>query len=111
MTEQLFSSPFLGQIDTIILWFLKKSDSYGFEMQNRILEITGEQYLIKETTLYSNIRRLEANGLLNSYWGDETQGARRKYYRLTENGQNQLRQNIEDWKFAKKAIDTLLGLK
>ena len=109
MAEHYSYSPFLGHIDTIILRLLLDGDSYGFEIQSKILEITGERYLIKETTLYSNIKRLEAGGLLGSYWGDETQGARRKYYRLTEMGQNQLRQNIIDWNFAKKAIDSFLG--
>jgi PadR family transcriptional regulator PadR len=110
MAEQYSYSPFLGHIDTIILRFLLAGDSYGFEIQSRLLEITGEQHAIKETTLYSNIKRLEANGLLASYWGNETQGARRKYYRLTAAGKKALQQNIEGWKFAKKAIDNLLGL-
>ena len=109
MAEYPSYSPFLGHIETIILRFLLDGDSYGFEIQSKILEITGELYVIKETTLYSNIKRLEAGGLLESYWGDETQGARRKYYRLTKAGQDQLKQNIEGWRFAQKAINTLLG--
>lgn len=108
MAEQIYS-PFLGHIETIILRFLTEGDSYGFEIQSKLMEITGERYGIKETTLYSNIRRLETAGFLDSYWGDETQGARRRYYRLTKEGQKQLRHNIEAWNFAKKAIDTLLG--
>ena len=109
MAEQLSYSPFLGHVDTIILKLLLNGDSYGFEIQSKILDFTGEKYMLKETTLYSNIKRLEAGGMLESYWGDETQGARRKYYRLTRAGKNMLKQNIEDWKFAQKAINTLLG--
>ena len=110
MAEQLSYSPFLGHIDIIILRLLLDGDGYGFDIQNRILEITGEKHGIKETTLYSNIKRLEGGGLVSSYWGDETQGARRKYYRITGAGEKMLQQNIEDWKFTKKAIDTFLGL-
>jgi PadR family transcriptional regulator PadR len=108
VAEQV-TSPFLGHIDTIILRLLRDGDSYGFELQSRILEMTGERYGIKETTLYSNIKRLETAGFLDPYWGDETQGARRRYYRITKAGRKELQKNIEAWRFAKKAIETLLG--
>ena len=111
MAEQLSYGPFLGHVDTIVLRLLLDGDCYGFEIQSKILEITGERHGIKETTLYSNVKRLEAGGLADSYWGDETQGARRRYYRITKAGRETLRQNIEDWIFAKNAIDNLLGLK
>jgi DNA-binding PadR family transcriptional regulator len=97
-----------GHTDTIVLRILMKDDAYGFEIYNRILERTGEQYELKETTLYSSYKRLEADGAIVSYWGDETQGARRKYYHITDKGRKLFEQNMRDWKFTQKILNGLL---
>jgi DNA-binding PadR family transcriptional regulator len=85
-----------------------RGDAYGFEIYNRILDRTGDQYELKETTLYSSYKRLEADGCVKSYWGDETQGGRRKYYRITPKGRLQFEQNMRDWQFTQKIINDLL---
>ena len=97
-----------GHTDTIVLRILMHGDAYGFEIYNRILGKTGEQYELKETTLYSSYKRLEADGCISSYWGDETQGARRKYYHITGKGREVFEQNMRDWKFTQKIINDLL---
>ncbi|MDR0453063.1 MAG: PadR family transcriptional regulator [Treponema sp.] len=97
-----------GHTDSVVLRILMQGDAYGFEIYNRILEKTGEQYELKETTLYSSYKRLEEGGYVRSYWGDETQGARRKYYRITARGRTLFEQNMLDWRFTRKIIDDLL---
>jgi DNA-binding PadR family transcriptional regulator len=97
-----------GHTDAIVLRILMSGDAYGFEIYNRILGKTGEQYELKETTLYSSYKRLEAEGCITSYWGDETQGARRKYYRITKKGRMVFEQNMRDWRFTQKIINDLL---
>jgi len=77
-----------GHTDTIVLAMLMHADRYGLEIYNRILARTGEQYELKVDTLYSSYKRLEKGGYITSYWGDETQGERRKYYRITDKGAN-----------------------
>ena len=107
--EAAMSSDLLrGHTDAIVLRILMRGDAYGFEIYNRILERTGGQYEPKETTLYSSYKRLEADGSIISYWGDETQGARRKYYRITAKGREVFEQEVRDWKFTQKIINDLL---
>jgi DNA-binding PadR family transcriptional regulator len=107
--EAVLSSDLLrGHTDTIVLRILTQGDAYGFEIYNRILSRTGEQYELKEATLYSSYKRLEAEGCITSYWGDETQGARRKYYRITDKGRSVFEQNLRDWQFTQKIINDLL---
>jgi DNA-binding PadR family transcriptional regulator len=109
LSSAMMSSDLLrGHTDTIVLRILSGDDAYGFEIYNRILERTGGQYEPKETTLYSSYKRLEADGGISSYWGDETQGARRKYYRITDKGRKLLTQGLRDWKFTRKIINELL---
>ncbi|MBM7834800.1 PadR family transcriptional regulator, partial [Clostridium sardiniense] len=68
-----------GYNDTIILSILLEGDSYGYEISKNIKSITDDKYIIKETTLYSAFTRLEKNGYIIAFYGDETFGKRRKY--------------------------------
>lgn len=97
-----------GHIDTILLGLLKNGDKYGYEIGRLVLQKTGGEYELKEPSMYSTIRRLEAQGLITAYWGDETQGARRKYYRITPQGLKVHARNLAQWVYAKKIIDRLL---
>ena len=107
--ESILSSDLLrGHTDAVVLRILMRGDAYGFEIYNRIIEKTSGQYEPKETTLYSSYKRLEANGSIVSYWGDETLGARRKYYRITGKGREAFKQGLCDWEFTQKIINNLL---
>lgn len=98
-----------GHTETIILAHLEEKDSYGYEINKSIQEKTNNQYELKEATLYSAFRRLEQASLISSYWGDETTGARRRYYSITALGRAALAQNREDWNEAKILIDSLVN--
>ncbi|MEG0019218.1 MAG: PadR family transcriptional regulator [Oscillospiraceae bacterium] len=97
-----------GYTDTIILSQLSKNDSYGYEINKVIQEITKGEYELKEATLYTTFRRLEAAEQIVSYWGDETTGARRRYYAITDAGRAMYKENLQDWQRAKTIIDALL---
>ena len=97
-----------GNTDTIILNVLRQGDSYGYEIYKKIIRLSDNQYELKEATLYTAFRRLEQDGYSLSYWGDETQGGRRKYYRITEEGKERYEQNKKDWNFAKDILDKLI---
>jgi PadR family transcriptional regulator, regulatory protein PadR len=97
-----------GHTDTIILAHLKMKDSYGYEINKAIQEKTENRYELKEATLYSAFRRLEEATMITSYWGDETTGARRRYYSITDLGRMVLRKNKVDWEETKGIIDQLL---
>ncbi|WP_069997186.1 PadR family transcriptional regulator [Cellulosilyticum sp. I15G10I2] len=94
-----------GYNDTIILSLLLEGDSYGYEISKNIRLITDEQYVIKETTLYSAFSRLEKNGYIESYYGEETQGKRRTYFRITYSGVAYYKEKCEEWDLTKKVIN------
>lgn len=98
-----------GNTDTILLRFLCEKDSYGYEINKRILELTNEQYGLNEATLYTAFKRLEKNGYITSYWGDENSGARRRYYTVTEAGRAAYQENCMEWKNARDMLERLIG--
>ena len=97
-----------GHTDTIILARLMDNDNYGYEINKSIQQRTDGRYELKEATLYTAFRRLEQAGCISSYWGDEQTGARRRYYRITDNGRNTYNTLLADWNSAKEMINKLI---
>ncbi len=97
-----------GHTDTIILAKLIERDSYGYEINKAVYNASGQMYELKEATLYTAFKRLEDAGYISSYWGDQSTGARRKYYTITENGRQIFEQKRIEWLEARQLIDTLL---
>jgi len=109
MTDNKISSDLLrGHTDTIILKLLMDGDKYGYEISKLIQTNACGEYELKEATMYSSLKRLESDGSITSYWGDETQGGRRKYYRITEKGRQVYVENKSNWEYAKRILDLLL---
>ncbi len=97
-----------GHTDTIILSALMLGDNYGYKINRMIYDITSGRYELKEATLYTAFKRLEEADCISSYWGDETTGARRRYYTITNHGREVYYRSIEEWKETKCIIDKLL---
>lgn len=98
-----------GHIDTIVLGLLNAQDRYGYDICKQVALLSDEEYELKEPTLYSAARRLERQGLIRSYWGEESQGGRRKYYAITAEGRSAYERNLGDWKRARRLIDRLVS--
>lgn len=98
-----------GHVDTIILKALIQRDRYGYEILDIISDLSEGRYEIKQPTLYSCLKRLEKQGFITSYYGDETQGGRRRYYKLTEKGRATLEQDQREWEFSRTIINRLLS--
>lgn len=97
-----------GHTDTIILAQLMQGDSYGYKINRAIELMTGGEYELKEATLYTAFRRLEQIGLITSYWGDESTGARRRYYSITPAGVQAYYSMLAEWDRSKGLIETLV---
>ena len=97
-----------GYSDTIILCLLLEKDSYGYEISKSIKELSEETYSMKETTLYSAFNRLAKNGYITSYYGDETQGKRRTYYHITEQGRAYYHDKCQEWVATKDLVNRFI---
>src|SRR6267154_6332609 len=105
---KLTSDLLRGHTDTIILKLLTDGDKYGYEITKLVHEHSDRLYELKEATMYSSLKRLENDGHITAYWGDETQGGRRKYYRITDRGRQQYQTNRQNWDYAKRILDQLI---
>lgn len=97
-----------GTIDILILSVLSQSDNYGYEISKIVKLKTEGSFEILEATMYLSLKRLEKQQAIDFYWGDESGGGRRKYYKITELGRDQLLQLIQDWKETVQIVDKFI---
>jgi len=104
-----YSDILRGLTDTIILAQLKQGDSYGYQINKNISELSDKTLELKEATLYTSFRRLEEAGFISSYWGDENSGARRRYYSITDKGREELNENEAAWEKMQTIMTKLIS--
>lgn len=97
-----------GHTDAIILARLMQGDSYGYEINKTISNLSEGRFELKEATLYTAFKRLEELGCIVSYWGDSGAGARRRYYTITPAGRTMHRQLQAEWEETREIMDKLL---
>ena len=80
------SNLYKGSLTTIILKLLNEHDKmYGYEITQRVKELTNGDLTITEGALYPSLHKLEAEGLVDVEV-IKIGNRFRKYYRLTESG-------------------------
>ena len=105
-----YSSEILrGNTETIILAILKDKDSYGYEILKTILEKGNGLLDIKDATIYTAFKRMEKEELVTTYWGDEDDGARRKYYSIAQKGKDYYFGKVKEWKEIVVILNNLIG--
>ncbi|MDR3216357.1 MAG: helix-turn-helix transcriptional regulator [Clostridiaceae bacterium] len=100
-----------GNVNTIILSSLLEGAGYCYDILREIELKSDGQYRLKQATLYSCLKRLEQRGLVYSYLGelDDTGGGRRRYYKLTEEGQLYFEQTKNEYVFSRTILDKLVS--
>ena len=91
----------------IVLAILAEEDSYGYAILQRVREASGGRMEWTDGMLYPVLHRLERLGHVEARWEVAESGRRRKYYRITAQGQAQLAEERSQW----LAVDaTLRGI-
>jgi PadR family transcriptional regulator PadR len=99
-----------GTLKTIILKMLSESDSmYGYQITQKVKEITEGKINLTEGALYPALHKLEADGFLTTE--KQTVGNRvRKYYSLTQAGNSSAKEKIEELKEFMETLKTIVNL-
>ncbi|MGI6136300.1 MAG: PadR family transcriptional regulator [Christensenellales bacterium] len=100
---------FRSRVDIIILSTLSDKDRYGYEILEVIVQNSVSHYEIKQSTLYSILKRLDSLEYISSYDGIETHGAQRKYYTLTDKGRSYLEAQQYEWEYTRTLLDKLVS--
>ncbi len=88
----------------MVLSILANGESYGYEILQRVVILSGGKLKWSDGMLYPVLHRLEKEGLVRSRWRIADSGRRRKYYRLTAAGKRQLTQDRTSWLAVHRAL-------
>jgi PadR family transcriptional regulator, regulatory protein PadR len=99
-----------GTLEMLILKAVSLGKLHGYGVLLRIQQISGEQLVIQQGSLYPALYRLEHEGSIKSEWGESDNNRRAKYYTLTPAGRKQLLAEAEKWNRMAGIIGTILRL-
>lgn len=89
--------------DFLVLSVIAQEDAYGYQISQIIKQAANT----KDSTLYPILRRLQENQYVETY-DQQFQGRNRRYYTITEPGQQQYRSLLEEWDTYKTTIDAIV---
>ncbi len=95
-----------GTLEGCIVKIISKEETYGYEIVSR-LQVYGFDDA-KEGTIYPLLLRLERKGIIISSYKESPLGPKRKYYLLTDLGQEFLKEFAAAWQDVKASVDKIM---
>lgn len=95
-----------GVLDGCVLAVIEKESVYGYELSQKLLHVGLAD--VSEGTIYPILLRLQKNGLIKGEMRPSDSGPNRKYYFLTEEGQEALQMITKEWEQISKPVNELL---
>jgi PadR family transcriptional regulator, regulatory protein PadR len=81
----------------LVLSILAEGESYGYEILQKVRELSGGHVEWSDGMLYPVLHRLEREDLIESEWKESETGRERKYYSLSGKGKKALAAEREQW--------------
>lgn len=94
-----------GALELCVLALLNGKDRYGYEL----VSLISEEIDVTLGTIYPLLKRIKAEGYVETRTVDSPDGPSRKYYHLTERGREVLKENIAEWKSFTEKINRMIG--
>ena len=91
----------------ILLSILSKNESYGYEIIQKVKDLSNGQISYGDGTLYPVLHKLEKKELIESYWKIGDSGRKRKYYKLCDKGKKELAYEKDNWTSINQIISKL----
>ena len=99
-----------GTLDLLILRTLQHEPKHGWDIAERIEQVSQQVLQIGQGSLYPALHRLEHRGWIAAEWGVSELGRRARFYRLTPAGRRQLELEAADWERLTTAISRVLKM-
>lgn len=93
-----------GVLELCVLALLSRQDSYAYEIASRLAEGID----MGEGTIYPLMRRMQSDGLVDTYLVESPAGPPRKYYRLTQAGRSSFASQKAEWAAFAAAVQAII---
>jgi PadR family transcriptional regulator PadR len=87
-----------GTLDLMVLQTLAAMGSqHGYGIARRIEQVSGDEILLNQGTIYASFVRLQLRGWISAEWGTSDNNRKAKFYSLTKKGRKQLAEDAVYW--------------
>jgi transcriptional regulator len=87
-----------GTLDLMVLRTLAgMGPLHGYGIARRIEQVSGEEVLLNQGTIYASLVRLQQRGWISAEWGVSDNHRKAKFYAITRHGRKHLAQNTAYW--------------
>src|SRR6201995_5670986 len=99
-----------GTLDLMVLQTLAAMGSlHGYGIARRIEQISGNEVLLNQGTIYASLVRLQQRGWIAAEWGVSDNNRRAKFYSITRSGRKQLAEDAAYWQRLTRVMGRMLA--
>ena len=99
-----------GTLDLMVLQTLAAVGSqHGYGIARRIEQVSGDEVLLNQGTIYASLVRLQQRGWIDAAWGTSENNRKAKFYELTTAGRKRLQEETASWNRLAGAIAAALS--
>ncbi len=97
-----------GTLSLLILSLLSRRAMYGYEIAATVHRDTDGTFTWREGSLYPNLHKMQADGLIRGEWEEKETERKRRYYHITPKGRAALKEKLESWSELMRAVNRIL---
>lgn len=100
-----------GTLDLMVLQTLATLGTlHGYGIARRIEQVSGDEILLNQGTIYASLVRLQHRGWISAEWGTSENNRKAKYYAITKSGRKQLAKDAAYWQRLSNVMGRVLSM-
>jgi PadR family transcriptional regulator len=100
-----------GTLDLMVLQTLAAMGAqHGYGIARRIEQVSGNQVLLNQGTIYASLVRLQQRGWIDGEWGASENNRKARFYSITRRGRKQLAEDAAHWQRLADVMSRVLGM-
>ena len=100
-----------GTLDLMVLQTLATMGSlHGYGIARRIEQVSGDNVLLNQGTIYASLVRLQQRGWISAEWGSSSNNRKAKFYSITKKGRRQLSEHAAHWQRLSSVMGRVLAM-
>ena len=100
-----------GTLDLMVLQTLvSMGPQHGYGIARRIEQVSGDEVLLNQGTIYASLVRLQERGWISAEWGTSDNNRKAKFYSITKKGRKQLAEDAVYWQRLSDVMGRVLAM-
>ena len=100
-----------GTLDLMVLQTLvSMGPQHGYGIARRIEQVSCDEVLLNQGTIYASLVRLQERGWISAEWGTSDNNRKAKFYSITKKGRKQLAEDAAYWQRLSDVMGRVLAM-